>query len=98
MIATVRDDGVTERPIGFLYAWICMDENGSEGIVGIRIPGPDNLPWLPLVSSKLEVMERFVEEVEAIAATTKYGIRLVEFTQGRELLRINGNQSGEGGR
>lgn len=72
---------------GSLYAWLCRDEDGVEGIVAAPIS--DGV--FPLVMTDLDRALRFRSFAEVAAALRGFPAALVRFERREEIARTEGN-------
>lgn len=72
------DDPGNTKPIHVLWAWICTDKNGNDGIMAM---GGSPQTMQPLVSSNKELMLRAESMVRDAARQTDKAVFLVSFVR-----------------
>lgn len=70
-------DPCNKETIDNLYAFISVDENGNEGILGASLP-PGQV--LPLVFSDMSLSDKMRDIAKGIAVHTDKTIKLVKFS------------------
>jgi len=69
-----------------IYAYICEEEPGEEGLIAERIMGT----WIPFVGADMERMESLREMAELIAKGSGKKVTLVKFSTRTEMEIIGG--------
>jgi hypothetical protein len=59
-----------------LFAWVAVDENGDEGVMGMKT----GHGWVPMVGADRERIESFRKYAMAVSAGSREKARLVKFT------------------
>lgn len=71
----------TSRAIDEVFAWVCTEPDGSEGIIAGSVPNADGSTLaLPLVGGDLARMRSYRHIAEQVQRETGYPVRLVRFT------------------
>lgn len=65
------------KPITELFAWVCREPNGGDGIPAIAGPGGI---LFPLVGADLERMQSLRDHARSVNLDQGYPVRLVRFT------------------
>lgn len=61
-----------------LYAFICKDEKGEEGILGAKTPDG---AWMPLIGADLERVKYYKPLADTISKTSKMPYEIRYFVQ-----------------
>ena len=68
-----------------LYAYVSVDENGNEGILGAGMP---NGMFMPLVGADKDLIEKCRSIAEKIGKASKMKIKLIKLTHREDLGEI----------
>jgi hypothetical protein len=73
----------TGQAIEALYAWVCTEPDGGEGVVGASILGLGGM--VPLVGADMDRMKSYRPFAELVRKASGYPVRLVRFSQRDDL-------------
>lgn len=71
----------TARRIDEMFAWVCTEPDGSEGLVGWHT----SIGWVPLVGGDVDRMRSLRPQAEITRKETGWPVRLVRFTKRDDL-------------
>jgi hypothetical protein len=71
------------QAIEALYAWVCTEPDGGEGVAGMNIPGLGGM--VPLVGADMDRMKSLRPYAEQLREITGIPIRLVRFSRREDL-------------
>ena len=79
-----------DHGVGFviqdIYAYLCIHDDGDEGIVGVQLADG---AWLPLIAADLERLSILADYAEGVSRRTGKQIKLVRFTVREDLEVVN---------